>query len=199
VNTKIVLLDMTKSSATEDFTANVKAIERVINALPDNGHIVVVGISDAFGRPRMLLDRRIRGTSVLALQAAKELATADWRKIAAALAPQYDNTSLLGTLELLPYLIEASSYDLLILSDGRENVRVNIDRVAQIDTPRLLKNLQGKKAIPSLSSVRVYMLGVTPNGKTAEYFRSLRAFWEAYFTAAGARLEAFRIDRTLPF
>ncbi len=197
--TRVVLLDLTKSSTAEAFQANVKAVEQVVNALPNHGRIVVIGISDSFGRPRILLDRTVssRGSFGLELQAAREAATANWRKVAANLTPQYEHTNLLGTLDLLPYLMTDSNYELLIFSDARENVFINIANVTQVNVPRVMKDLQRKKAIPSLSNVHVYMLGVVPDDKTALYFRSLKEFWSAYFQAAGARLEAFRVDRTL--
>jgi hypothetical protein len=198
---RVGLLDLTKSSSSEDFQANVAAIEQIISSLPDDGRIVVVGISDAFGKPRPLLDRTIRGKGSfgLELQAAREVAAAEWRKVAGALNLTYENTNLLGTIELLPYLVEGGNYDLVIFSDARENVLVNIDHVDQINVPLVLKGLQRKRAIPSMPQVRVFMLGVTPERKTAEYFRSLNEFWDAYFKTAGARLEAFRVDRRLTF
>ena len=193
----VVLLDLTKSSSSNDVRANANAIEDLIYTLPNNGRIVVDGISDAFGRPELLLDRTVTGAGAfgLRLEAARETVAAEWKHVADGLKPTYARTSLLGAIQLLPYVISGGGFDLVIFSDGRENVLVNVDHVRQINVPKVLRDLLRSHAVPALSNVRVWMLGVSPAGKTALYLQSLEAFWTEFFSTAGAHLLAFRVDR----
>ena len=48
-----------------------------------------------------------------------------------------------------------SSVTLWVLSDGRENVSINIDGVSRIDVSRALNELRRAKAIPALPNVEV--------------------------------------------
>lgn len=196
---KIAMVDLTKSSDTEDFKANIKAVESMIDALPNNTRIVVTGIADGFGSPRFLLDHVVRGEGSfgLELQASRELARSRWMKTANDLKLEYGNTSVVGSIALLPY-IAGERFDLVIFSDGRETVVVNLAHVAEIDVAKAIERVKKANGIPALPGVRVHMLGVSPNDKTPAYLRSLRAFWEKYFEEAGAELVTFRIDRTLP-
>lgn len=197
---KVVMVDLTQSSKPEDFENNKKAVEMAINMVPSKGRIVVTGISDGFGSPRLLLDQVVEGEGSfgLKLQSSREVARARWRKAASAVTLSYDKTSVVGSIALLQYLTN-EPFDLIILSDGRENVLVNIANVAAIDVPGAIKRLKKKDAIPPLHNVRVHMLGVSSEGTTPTYFLSLRNFWQAYFKEAGAELVTFRVDRTLPF
>jgi hypothetical protein len=40
-----------------------------------------------------------------------------------------------------------------------------------------------------------YLLGVDPNGKSADYFASLKDFWLQFFAEAGAQVRSLSIDR----
>jgi hypothetical protein len=196
----VALVDLTKSSSENDLKANVTAVNFLVNTTPDGGRILVLAVSDGFGNPRVLLDRTVHGhgLSGLELQAAREAATAAWTRVAADLVADYDHTAIVGTLGLLPYLIDAQGFHLFIFSDGREDVAVNIEKVTVIDGKATMKTISVKKTIPRLPGVRVHMLGVSPQGKTAEYMTSLRSFWTTFFQSAGASLVTFRIDRTMP-
>jgi hypothetical protein len=196
---RVVLIDLTKSSTQDDLHANLAGAEQAIQGMTDGGRIVIIGIANGFGRPRLLFDKTIsgRGSFGLALQSAKEVALADWRKVARDLKPEFDRTGLIGTIQLIRYIVK-DPYELLIFSDGREDVQVNIADVPVINVEAVMKKLHRQRAIPDMSGVNVKMLGVTPlNGKTAAYYRSLEECWTAYFGAAGAHLDAFRIDRNL--
>lgn len=198
---RVVLLDLTQSTSPESFSANLQAINTLITTAPDDTKVLVAGITDSFGHPQLLLEEliQVHGSTDLEGRAAREIVLAKWRRAAAHLQPSYGRTNLIGALNLLRYVTGQADlpFDLYVLSDGRENVRLDFDRVPQIAVGRSLADVKKTGGIPPLPNVEVFMLGVNPTGKTAAYFASLQAFWSGFFQAAGASLRAFRVDRQI--
>jgi hypothetical protein len=196
---RVVLLDLTQSTSVDSFRASLQAVGRLIATVPNDTRVLVVGITDSFGHAPILMDEsvQIHGSTDLERRAAREVVTAKWYRTAAQLRPIYGRTSLMGALSLLQYVTADVDlpFDLYVLSDGRENVHVDLERVPRVDVGRVLADVKKTGGIPPLPGVRVFMLGVDPNDKTATYFASLKTFWTAFFRAAGASLQAFRIDR----
>lgn len=193
----VALIDLT-SSTSQELQANISAVDWIIKNTPNKGRIIVLGISDGFGSPRILLDQTVngKGSFGLELQAARERAAGVWRKATGTLKADYEHTSIIGTIALLPYVV-SGPYDLVILSDGRENVLANIANVDEVDVAQAMKRLKAQKAIPDLNGVTVTMAGVSPAGKKPAYFGTLKAFWIEFFAGAGARLVAFKVDRAV--
>jgi hypothetical protein len=198
----VVLLDLTKSVSADSFQANVQGVNAVLGRLASGDQVSVLGITDSFGRPRMLIHRTLPATGYLGLefQAGRELLTADWRRVAEHLAPTYQRTDLLGCLALVPFLDGApgAPSDLIVFSDLRQSSRLlNLEAMPQIDVARTVARLGRGQAIPALLKTRVFLLGVDSTGVTAAYYASLRAFWLRVFGDAGAHVKQFSIGRDL--
>ncbi len=193
------LLDLSTSQTDETLQANIEGIKKLLKRTPNGTRVVVLGVTDQFGHPRVLLDQQVRGQggNGLMLEASREAAAAKWTRVSRELRPTYDHTSIIGALQLLPFLDVVQNVDIFIWSDAQENVAVNLSHVDMINVDKAMATLKSKRSIAQLVGARVYMLGVNLDGESATYVSSLKAFWTAYFDATGARLEAFRMDTTL--
>lgn len=81
---------------------------------------------------------------------------------------------------------------LLILSDMiEESPLVNMAREVPDEraTARLLDSLHERRVLPKLTGVQVHVVGAS--GRSAMHMARIRAFWEAYFAAAGAQLASY--------
>jgi hypothetical protein len=101
-------------------------------------------------------------------------------------------TDLLGSLELAaraftsaaqPRKILVIASDMVQDADGLNFERAPLDETAR---HKLLATLKSGGRIPSLSGVRVYVVG--GGGPTLERARNIREFWLALFNEAGAEL-----------
>ena len=202
--TLVVAPDLSRSVPPESFQANLSAVSEIIARLYPGDRLLVVGITDGFGNPAILFDRRMppeRGYLGFELQAAREKVVAEWREIVPGIEQPYRHTDLFGLFALLPYLCDVSGSELtlLVFSDLRQSTKeLDFEKVSAIPVTRTLDRLKKADQIPSLPGVRVHLLGVDPHGKTAAYLSSLKDFWFGFFAAAGASVETFRIDRRLP-
>jgi hypothetical protein len=204
----IVFCDLTESVSTDSFQANIRGISEIIGRLSPNDRLLILGITDGFGNPAILLDRTMTGENGyldLQVKAARERILSDWNKAAKGREgkTKYKKTDVLGGLSLLPYLAglsaKNSSNILLVYSDLRHcTPDLNLESVARIPTAKLLPQLKRSGKIPTLKGYVVYLLGVDPNGKSADYFESLKDFWMKFFEESGAQVRSFSIDRHLP-
>jgi hypothetical protein len=199
----VVLLDLTISTRKESFAANKRTVSDVINLLAGGQRILVLGIADSFGHSEILMDRQVpqaRGYLGVELRAARERLIAEWDRLSKNVELKYKQTDIIGTLSLLPYLghLEQVSIQLVVLSDLRQSVDLDLERPTRLAAQTMLERAQRHPGIPRLAGAEVHLLGVDPVGKSAEYFRELREFWTRFFSAAGARVETFTVDRRLP-
>jgi hypothetical protein len=196
---QVSLVDLSKSQSEETLSAHIETVANLVMNAGNNTRVLALGITDQFGHPRILLDRMIHGDGGMGLylQASREEARAAWKRVAKDLKPTHKRTSIIGALQLLSFLDLGRNVDIFIFSDGRENEAVNLSHVDVVNVDRAISTVKAKNAIPTLTEAKVYMLGVDVGGKSAAYANSLRSYWARYFEAAGAQLEAFRIDRNL--
>ena len=71
----VMALDLSKSTTPESFKANVNSVSEVLTKLQPSDRAVVLGITDRFGRPAILLDKTLppeAGFLSLQLQAGRE-------------------------------------------------------------------------------------------------------------------------------
>jgi hypothetical protein len=88
---------------------------------------------------------------------------------------------------------------LVIFSDMRQDAPdLNLDRMTVVNVNAAIASVQRDNLVPNLKGVEVYALGVDAAGKQVPYWQSLRAFWEEYFTEAGASLSTYSMFRDLP-
>lgn len=96
------------------------------------------------------------------------------------------------------YSAETRHKVLIIMSDMIEDYPpYAFDRMTwtPATTQKLLADLEGKKMIPDLSGVCVYVSGVS--APSAELARNIGSFWEAYFRKAKADLSPSRYAHVL--
>ncbi len=198
----VVLLDLTKSTSLESFGANCQTVSEILRQLQSGNRVLVMGISDDFGRVPVLLDRTVPESGYMGLQlgAARETIVAEWRKIASALQPTYARTDVIGALRLLEFIeVSSTPMKLFILSDLRQASReLDFESPSRIDVSRALASVRRGGDLPPLKDADVFLLGVDPSNKSAVYMSTLKNFWSELFSAAGAHVRVFSVMRQVP-
>ena len=203
VTVHVVLLDLSRSTSTANFHANVNGVGDLIQKLKPGERIVVIPISDRFSGS-VLLDKTLAvdvGSLGLRERADREAIGAEWRSIAQAIKPVYARTDILGALASLPYRsnLGAVALRIYIFSDLQQDTpQLDLEHAPSISVVPAIARLKRANAIPHLTGAKIYAVGVDPVGKSAHYYAQLREFWSAYFAAAGADLRTFSLDRSIP-
>lgn len=199
----VVLIDLTKSTTSEDAKLNCQAVADILGRLESGDRVMVLGITDAFSSVPVLMDRTLpeKGYLNLQLQAARETLRAEWLKIAENLQPKYPRTDVIGALRMLSDFIGISGTParLIILSDLRQaSSELNLESRNRIDVRQALAAIRRRGALPRLEGTDVFLLGVDPSNKTAAYMAALKEFWAEFFSAAGAEVRVFSVMRNVP-
>jgi hypothetical protein len=197
-----ILIDLTKSTTDEHFTANRRAVADILAGLESGERVIVLGITDGFGNVPVLMDRTLpgRGYLNLQLQAARETLRAEWLKITETLQPTYLQTDVIGALRMLAGFIGMSGTPMrvFILSDLRQSSReLNFETVERIPVQKAMAGLTRTGGVPALNGSDIFLLGVDPSNKTAAYMADLREFWTEFFSAAGAEVRVFSVMRSV--
>jgi hypothetical protein len=116
----------------------------------------------------------------------------------------FTNTELIGTINMLARDLinksEIKDRTLLVYSDMLENSALTTHftkgNIRKISPKAEMAKVKKAKMIPDLSGTKVYVIGGGWTGEGKPYLESrklnaLRAFWEAFFTKSGSRLEGF--------
>jgi hypothetical protein len=199
----VVLLDLTISTQPESFAQNVRAVRAVIPKLVSGQRLLVLGIADSFGHSGVIFDRQLPQTRSylgLELRAAQERMMIDWDNASRRLERRYKQTDIVGALFFLSHLGDVTKQPicLIVFSDLRQSVSLDLERPAAINAKLLIEKARHHPGIPQLPRAEVHLLGVDPFDKTPGYFRDLREFWVEFFSAAGASVQTFNVDRHLP-
>jgi hypothetical protein len=120
--------------------------------------------------------------------------------VALAKTSQARYTDIFNSLLLAEKLFSAENRRkvLILMSDMIEDSPpYAFDRMAwtATTTPKILSDLEGRRAIPDLKGVCVYVSGVS--APSAELATNISRFWEAYFQKAGADLHPSRYAHVL--
>jgi hypothetical protein len=199
----VVLLDLSRSTGPGEFAKNLRGVEGVIVRMPPGGHLTVLPITAAsFAEAPLFRESApsVAGRFGEHLEIWQTAARARWRRVADKLAPTAAGSDIFGALaravEELPG--GARPKRLILLSDMRHVGRgFNLER--PFDASALLARRAEEQAlVPKLNSVVVWALGVHTAGTDERSWGRLREFWTEYFRRAGAQLEAFTPNRTLP-
>lgn len=199
----MILIDLTKSTTTENFRANCRAVADILGRLESGDRVVVLGITDAFGSVPVLMDRELPGKSYLDLQvqAARETLRSDWLKIAEGLQPVYARTDIIGALRMLADFIGMSGEPMriVILSDMRQSSpELDLESMQRIVVSQAMNAVKRGASLPKLDQSDVFLMGVDPVNKTAAYMAALREFWSEFFSASGAQLRTMSVIRRAP-
>lgn len=185
---------------------NVSTVTRLLGTVPAGARVTVVGITDrSFSEPYVLLSAELgthEGFFKERIASARRQLQLAWQRRSKDLATQFQSTDLLGSLVIASQLFETRPgwrHVLVILSDMRHEERgLNFARPSTVDTKALIQRVEREGLLAALPKVDVYVLGVHAAGKRVSYWNSLREFWQAYFTQAGATLRRYSMLRDLP-
>jgi outer membrane protein OmpA-like peptidoglycan-associated protein len=201
VHNVAVLVDLSKSVTSEDFKANINGVSEVLGKLQPSERVIILGITDKFGHPAILLDKSMpddSGFLRLKQQAARETIMAAWMNVAKSLKPTFDHTDVLGTLAIIPYLgnFTISGAQIVIFGDLQHSMKgLDFEHLKTIPADQIIGQLKKAKEMPELKGAIVFVFGADPNGKNASDYASLRDFWYKFFHVNGAELRGFSIDR----
>jgi hypothetical protein len=200
---KLVLMDLSKSVSAESFQANVDGVAELIARFKTGDHLVVFPITDRFGAPILLNETMPNEPGYMRLQerSAREAISAKWMNVSKTLKPTFGRTDVLGALIAISYLGNVSVADssIYVFSDLQQSTReADLEHLEYIPVTRTIAQLKRTKTIPRLDRAAIYCLGVDPVGKSAKYYATLREFWFAFFRESGAELKVFSIDHHVP-
>jgi hypothetical protein len=208
----VVLLDMSQSVAVKDhdnraeFDKNVQSITRILATLPAGAKVTVLGITDdSFASPYVIFQAALtndEGYFKERLAKGRLALTRAWADRSGRLTPQSAQTDILGALlvasELFHKSPSSSRKVLIILSDMRQATRtLDLEHQTMIQVHVALQQIANRKLLADLHGVDISILGADGTGKSVDYWQSLREFWTAYFSRAGADLKTYSILRDL--
>jgi len=208
---EVVAIDLTQSVAATgpdrktDFQKNLDGVALLLSEAPAGAHITVIGITDhSFAQPYILLSARIPGDPGYfgeRLTAARSQLIRAWKQRSNHLAPQFQQTDILGALQLADLILaqqgDVGHKTLVIFSDMRQSTP-DLDLEAPKIVPPFAAVAKRCGAFPALRNVRGYVLGADGAGRSSAYWQSLEAFWKDYLQQAGAILEVYSVLRELP-
>jgi len=198
----VVLVDLSVSTASEEFSRNLRAVEGVIRRVGEGGRLTVLGITEASFSLKPLLQAtapRSKGRFGEHLGTWRESAIREWRETAAGLRPAARGTDIFGALTRAAVECEGVGVrcQVVILSDMRQVGRgVDLERSGVIPV-RLMEEVRRRGLVPQLRGVSVWALGVHTVGFDERQWQTVRAFWTDYFRIAGADLVLFSPNRRI--
>jgi hypothetical protein len=208
----VILLDLSQSVAardhanTEEFKRNVSTVTAVLASLPAGSRVAVFGITDdSFGTPYPLLRAQLdndEGYFKERLAKGHAQLVRKRQECSSGLTAQFVQTDLLGAILVAAQVFGHPTADrkevLMIFSDMRQSSRVlNLERPGVVHKTEALKRIGKSHLIPDLHGVEVHVLGVDANGRSVNYWQSLRDFWIGYFDTAGATVKSYSVLRQI--
>jgi hypothetical protein len=209
----VEVIDLSKSDVVSTHTSdthkdNIDAAAKTIVNLPAGAKFTVIGMTAAsFSRPLILLSGHLpldpgMFRFINRVAAAKDKYADELRHAASAIQADAQTTDVFGSFLVAADLLRQSSAHrriLLPFSDMRQSAPpVNIENVQVVPVAAALKTAEAAHLIADLKGVEVYVYGVHAAYKDVAYWRSLREFWAAYFTKAGAHLKVFSMLPGVP-
>jgi hypothetical protein len=132
--------------------------------------------------------------------AARENLIESWRKQLAIATPRRKQSDIVGAICYASLLNRSKHLEkwLVLLSDMRNATPLlDLENVAEIDDEESLSRIRKVGLMPDLSGFHVVVLGAHTLGiSSLAYYKSLEAFWQAFFDAAHAELITFQPDRS---
>jgi hypothetical protein len=194
-------VDLTGSSDKIQFTENVRAIPHIVSVLKPASRFVVTPITDQSFSAPLILDARLTnepGRFGERLQSGRREIIRAWEEKEKKLIAGAKETDIFGALAKASLIFEETPKvkpALVVLSDMRQaKGKYNFEKQPKINT-RLIDEVVNDGLIPSLKSVRVWILGAHAEGVSQVYWMSVRDFWREYFKRAGAELVIYTPNR----
>jgi len=194
----VVILDLSVSMASDEFARNVQAVEGIIERLPAETRLVVLGVTEAsFSASPLFVQTSPKNSGRFGeyLSAWRGKAIREWRLVAERLQPTAKGSDILGALARASTEFEEApqaSKTLILLSDMRHvGQGVNLEK----GPPPEVSLLEQRGLIARLQGVQVWMLGVHTAAIDVGQWRALKAFWCEYFQRAGAAVKLFSPNR----
>ncbi len=209
----VAALDLSQSEGVKGtdgrtpFERNVAAITRFLPTAPAGARITVIAIrKDSLADPYPLLSAEISpdiGYFGERLEEARAGLVRAWRIRAGPLTPSESGTDILGALHLASELFIKGSAGyrnvLLLFSDMRNaSPALNLEAPQSKSPTELLQRVEVQHGIAELANVMVYVVGANGGGRNLSDWRTVKDFWLAYFTRAGAKCEDYSALVQLP-
>lgn len=204
----MLLLDMSGSAKGADylekteFQKNALYVDEIIKKLEPGERFLILGITEkSFERPLIILDRTLsREIGYFSEKVAKDKLNImnEWKKIN--VQANAKATDIFGALQLATLLFDGVTgpKKLILMSDMRNTVNLDLE-TPQLITDKIFPETERKGLIAELSTVQVWVIGVSTIDKSFSFWNSLRLFWTKYFEKAGAHLMAFSAERNIVF
>jgi hypothetical protein len=207
----VIAIDLTQSVAhpepdgTDDFRKNIDGVTRILADIPAGASVSVIGITDrSFTEPYILLRAQVPrdpGYFGERLDSARRQLVGAWKTRTSRLDARFPETDIFGALALASHILgnrPGPSQDVLVIfSDMRESTS-ELDLESSQTVPSYGTLAKQCGALPDLSKVQVYVLGVDGAGKSLAYWRSLSGFWQDYLGHTGAELRSYSVLREFP-
>jgi hypothetical protein len=209
----VVAVDLTASVANargldgkSEMERNIASVTNVLQLAPPGSHLTLIAITNAtFSSPYVLLQATIDGDPGYfqeRIKTAHQVLVRTWQKRSATLVSRFGQTDIMGALVLASQAFAAQACRqnmLFIFSDMRQETReLNLEPGDTVPVSRSLAVAERRRLIPDLKGVDAWVMGADDAGKSVAYWTSLRDFWGAYFTKAGANLRGYSTLRELP-
>lgn len=204
----VVAIDLTASEAVKghdgqsQFSKNVQGVTRLLASVPPGCKVTVIGITEnSFAQPYILVSATISddpGYFGERLASGRQQLVSAWQKRTAQLEPTAKRSDVLGAMLVASTLFQEAPDQhrktLVIYSDMRHmtsELDLESSGIVHVDAALALTEKHGLLA--DLGGVEVFVLGAGAAGRRVTQWESLRHFWAAYFTRAGAMLSAYSI------
>jgi hypothetical protein len=210
----VIVPDFTRSESvamsgdgTSELDKNIQAGAAVLRHLPAGEQFSIVAITaKSFSNPLILLSGHIpadpgRLTLINNIDAARMKFANSFMAKAKAVSVNARQSDVIGAVVVASELLHQTNgrRDLIIYSDMRHSVTpIDIERPRLIAVASTIKAVESHGLIPDLRGMNVWIFGVDGDSKDIAYIRTLREFWTAFFSKAGARLRVFSMMREVP-
>jgi hypothetical protein len=201
----VIAVDLTASEKTKghdgksQFEKNVRSVAEILGSVPAGSAVTIIGITEnSFGQPFTLLSGTISndpGYFGERLASARRQLASAWQKRSMQIEPSAKNTDILGAALLASELFrnnQGTKQLLIVYSDMRNTTDgVNFEKEQNINSQVMLAALSRQGLLPELRGVTVKVFGADASTVRITQWHRIKQFWEAYLTAAGARLAEY--------
>lgn len=207
-----ILIDTSASisrggKSNELFHEYLRETKKLLLTEPPNSRVVVRGIStNSFGASEILngWTPDARGVFTDDLDRARQQLVANFGAKFSRMSPVASSTDIFGALWHLKVLFESDAQDsdrrspqkeIWILSDMMNDTKeFSMPERIELGPQQLLDHAKAESLIVPLRGYKVHVCGATTTGTSHMAWRTIKAFWTAYYAAAGAELVSYSVD-----
>jgi hypothetical protein len=204
---EIVLLDVSGSMSHKVETRNLfnemlQGVKQLLRTEPPDSRTWTLLIStDSFGGVSQTLVRgwtpSASGIFVERLEQARRQLVSSFETKAAGLSPVAAGTDIFGALARAKTLLDSDpnstgyTKEIFLFTDGMNETSYNMPALLPTGVENMMSLARTNRLIVSLTGVRVYVFGASTANLNPDAWATIKAFWSAYFKAAGADLVTY--------